>query len=433
MMFAQIANSATGLTYSTWYCGTSWPCTTSGTVLSTGTISSGDVNYNWGSGYVLDSGRNNYVVVKIEGYFVMPGTTGTSYSVTFTNQDDDGSRTIIGGTTVIDDWSGLHSASDRSGTITLVGGTTYSYSHMMSEWTGHAVLRQFWKIGSGTKTYMNFADDFTTTSGPVTSTTTGTSPGVTSGQTSRMSTSRTRATTASSGTNPDNSVYIDQAGTSNTIEITQSGSAGNHIRGIGVENSAITGDSNTIELKQGDDSAGGVNLIELMVDGDTNDIKLWQDRNDDGTKDTGASGDHIIQLDIDGNLNNIDVVQRSNVGSDGHYAGIDVVGNSNTIDLTQTSTYEKQLFLNITGNSNVLDLDQTANSKKFADITLTGNGHNITLKQRGVGEHNATINLTYGSSASTLNLDQNSSTDQTYSLEQTCYTIGGCSATVTQY
>jgi hypothetical protein len=430
MMFISIAQSATGLTYTTSYCGSSWPCSMTASALSTGTLSTGDVNLNWGSGAVLDSGRSDYVVVKLEGYFVMPGTLGTSYLVTFTNQDDDGSRTIIGGTTVVDDWSGLHAPADRSGSITLVGGTTYSYVRWNSEWGGGAVLRQFWKIGSGTTTYMNFADDFTTTSGPSTSTTTGTSSGISSTQSTKISTAASRASTASSGTNPDNSVYIDQAGDGNTINILQDGSTGNHIRGIGVERSVISGDSNNILIKQGSPTSWAPNLIELMLEGDSNDLDLFQDRNDDGTENY-SRGDHIIKLNVDGNLNAIEVIQRA-TGTAGHYADIDVTGNSSNFDVLQKDASEKQVFIDVTGNSNIIDVTQQHNSSKFLDITLNGNAHDVTVLQKGLGAHNATIDLTYGSASSTVDLTQQGDSNQSYSLTQTCYTAGGCSVSVTQ-
>jgi len=53
-------------------------------------------------------------------------------------------------------------------------------------------------------------------------------------------------------------------------------------------------------------------------------------------------------------------------------------------------------------------------------------------QRKGTGSHNATIILNNGSAPSTLDLTQSGSTSQSYSLEQTCYTLGGCSATVTQ-
>ena len=53
------------------------------------------------------------------------------------------------------------------------------------------------------------------------------------------------------------------------------------------------------------------------------------------------------------------------------------------------------------------------------------------VEQRGSGSHTATITL-QGNQPTTLNLIQNSVTNQSYSLTQTCVTVGGCSITVTQ-
>ena len=95
---------------------------------------------------MLDSNESNYVALKLEGYFIMPGTPGTTYTVHFRNQDDDGSITIIQGTEVINDWSGVHGAENRDGDIELIGGQTYSYTRFWSEQFYGAVLRQYWKI-----------------------------------------------------------------------------------------------------------------------------------------------------------------------------------------------------------------------------------------------------------------------------------------------
>ena len=76
----------------------------------------------------------------------MPGTAGAEYSVNFRNQDDDSSRTIIDGTTIIEDWSGLHGPANRDNSTKLVGGQTYRYERYWGERGGGAVLRQYWKI-----------------------------------------------------------------------------------------------------------------------------------------------------------------------------------------------------------------------------------------------------------------------------------------------
>src|SRR6056300_707862 len=52
------------------------------TVLSSGTISAPS-GYYWGTGYVLDSGRAEYVAVEVTGYITWPGTTGQETTVYF--------------------------------------------------------------------------------------------------------------------------------------------------------------------------------------------------------------------------------------------------------------------------------------------------------------------------------------------------------------
>jgi len=51
--------------------------------------------------------------------------------------------------------------------------------------------------------------------------------------------------------------------------------------------------------------------------------------------------------------------------------------------------------------------------------------------QKGTGAHTATITLT-GSQETLLNLLQQGSTNQTYSITQNCVTVGGCNVNVTQ-
>lgn len=308
--------------------------------------------------------------------------------------------------------------------------------------TSQTLYWQVWTTGSAGVSHYSIAEgdtilgcnfnNYCLAPAPETITTTGTSGGISGSQSTEITSARTRASTYNS--NSDNSVYIDQAGVNNTVTITQQGTAGNHIRGIdGASAGVITGDSNTIEIMQGSPNTTDPNLIELSVVGSTNDILLYQDRvNGTGAIDTVATGGHTISLDLFGDLNDIDVVQRNNTVNQGHYVGIDLIGDSNVIDVFQANDYSKKLFSTVTGNSNLINVIQKGDSSKYAEIELIGNGHSVDLTQQGLGNHDASISLTYGSASSSVTLDQNSSLDQSYSLEQTCYTIGGCSATVTQ-
>ena len=267
--------------------------------------------------------------------------------------------------------------------------------------------------------------------GPETTTTTGTSLGPTSTQATTKSDAGVRRDSYY-----DNGIYIDQAGSNNSITILQE-SENNQIRGIDQQKAQLWGNSNTYDIRQGAPTTTGINLIELMVDGDSNDLTLFQDRFDAGTADSSASGDNILRIDIDGNSNTVATNQRGETNAGGQFGEINITGDLNDVTMVQRSTLSETAFIDITGNSNVVDLLQqnTSNavgSTKFADIKLTGDGHTVNLTQDGTGGHQANIDLTYGSDPSTLNLNQLGSTSQSFSIEQTCYTAGGCSTTLTQ-
>lgn len=268
-------------------------------------------------------------------------------------------------------------------------------------------------------------------SSPTTSTTTGTSGGITSAQSSSKSSARTRSNSQS-----DNTVYIDQVGDNNTVTIEQDGTATNTIRGIyssGDDAGLIQGNSNTIEMRQGAATSTDSNLIEFKIIGSSNDVLLYQDRLDTGYEDTQAGGGHTIILDINGSTNDIDIIQRNNYSTNGgHFVDLEVIGSSNGIDLKQISDYSKDIFGKVTGSNNSVTVYQHEDSNKYLDFDLTGNGHTLDVEQTGTGAHNAEITLINGTAPSTVNLLQQGSTDQSYSLEQTCYTTGGCTVDVTQ-
>ena len=398
------------------------------------------------------SSRNNTVISLIENKFGGTLDLGSNVSggATYSTADntvntsisgtDDGGQYIYG-SSIANTSDGVWVAKSGGGAVIWM---MWRGSSLPSGYTGSVIvtfdINQFDDMYDTSETW-EFVDDVIyygingemESSGTTTTTTTGTSSGISGGQSTQVTTDRARAATIKSTSGAsDNSVYIEQAGDSNTVEILQDGSSGNHIRGIGQNMADITGDSNDLEIKQGAGTSGdGVNLIELMIDGDTNDLKLYQDRYDDGTADADPTGDHIIKLNVDGNLNDIEVIQRSN-GTDGHYADIDVTGNSSNFDILQKGQHEKQLFIDVTGNSNIIDVEQRDSTSKFADIKLTGDGHDVTVLQKGTGAHNATIDLTFGSGASTVDLTQQGTSNQSYSLEQICYNVSGCSTTVTQ-
>lgn len=231
-------------------------------------------------------------------------------------------------------------------------------------------------------------------------------------------------------------IYINQAGNTNAVTITQSGSAGNKIQGLnGSTSSSITGNSNNIDIKQGSSSSVSPNLIEYTILGGSNDIRLYQDRLDAGGQNTGSGGDHDIKLDVDGYTNDILIIQRSNAGGtvNGHLVNLEVTGDSNAIDLKQIRSHSKTIDGTITGDSNNVLVRQRGRKEKSLEFDLIGDGHDLDVTQAGEGNHSLDITLTYGSGSIDADVTQDSHTQNfSYTLEQTCYNPGGCGVSVTQ-
>ena len=85
-----LADGMSGLTYKAMYAGGQTPTRTESgrTVYATGTSS--QINYNWGTGYVM-GGPADGVIIHWTGFLKTPGTTG-NVGIYFYNSSDDGFR-----------------------------------------------------------------------------------------------------------------------------------------------------------------------------------------------------------------------------------------------------------------------------------------------------------------------------------------------------
>jgi hypothetical protein len=225
------------------------------------------------------------------------------------------------------------------------------------------------------------------------------------------STQQTTVTNTKNTTSTDNRIMINQSGGGIDLDITQDGN-NNLVIGTDLTNPAsITGDNNTVSITQNNDN----NVLGLDINGASNTLSITQDK------------DQRALVNIVGGSNqlNLDQLHLLNVGD--HFTSIDIQGSSNILDIDQKESGDKILFLDIDSSNNVTIL-QEGTGTHFLDIDLTNN-HTINITQDGTGDHSATIGLT--GNTSTLNLTQDSSTDQNYILEQNCTNVS-CSATVTQ-
>ena len=394
------ANAMADLTYNT-YAGTgarpSFPGNGGslyyGTVLSTGTVTS--LNYNWGSGVVLDSGRGSSVIVNFYGYITIPDTG--SQDIQFYLYADDGVYMKIDGTVVINDWNEQAPGTWNyvSADQTLTGGSTYYIDAWYYENGGGAAFKLYWDQ-SGSVALVPSSAYSTTEPTPT--------AGITSSQQTTVNTARAK-------TQDGNAIYITQSGVGIDLDIVQDGND-NLIIGKDLTSSgSIQGDYNEITLTQKNND----NVLGIDVDGDSNDVDVWQD--------TGQRA--IVEMTGDSNTLDLEQLHLSNSGE--HFARVEVNGNSNSVTIDQKETGDKVLFLDI-DSSNTVDIDQLGTGDHFLDVTLTDN-HTVTVVQDGSGTHNGYLDLS--GNPTTLDLTQDSSTGQNYHLQQSCATTT-CSVTVTQ-
>ena len=230
-------------------------------------------------------------------------------------------------------------------------------------------------------------------------------------QSAISSSQTTIVNTTKNTTSTDNRISITQSGGGLDLDITQDGN-NNLIIGTDLSNAgSITGDNNTVSITQNNDN----NVLGLGINGASNNVVVTQDKDQRGI------------LNIVGSSNQVNLNQIHLLNAGDHFSSIDIQGSSNILDIDQKESGDKIMFLDIDSSNNVTVL-QEGTGNHFLDIDLTNN-HTINITQDGTGDHDATVNLS--GNTSTVNLTQDSSTDQNYILEQNCANVS-CSATVTQ-
>lgn len=357
------------------------------TVRSTGISAS--INYPTGSFNgvnILGSGYGDRVIVKWVGYINIP-TSGTYY---FGANADDGFKILIDDTLVTDSWI------DSGGAFRSGAATTLSAG-------AHALTFWYYENGGGQMVVFQYSTNNTNwTVVPTTMLATDSTywapavPQYSSGITNAQQTRKNSETTQR------------QSQSGNEIQIEQ------------------IGDNNTITIRQGV-TLGAKNRIELYSNGDSNTYNLNQGYTTNGTA-VGDSGNHYLYLNVTGSNNNITKQQTGTT----NFVETTVSGNTNNLTNIQQGNSPKILFQNVNGNNNTVTTNQKDGGQHYLDINLTGNGHNVNATQEGAGNHAATIQFTNSGGASSLNLNQSGSTNQTYSINQSCTNPAGCSTTITQ-
>ena len=239
----------------------------------------------------------------------------------------------------------------------------------------------------------------------------------------------------------DNLISIDQvtSGNSNSITITVEGSDNKIDYSFG-------GASNNVTIDQkGDDAYVGYTATWGSgagwggdLDGDSNDMDIKQLCNQ-----LACEGDRF-EFHVAGNNNSIKIGQGYHVQADGtfqspdsveyggHNIRLDVHGSNNSFIGSQRAAGDNHSNItNIYGSYNDVYARQEYNSNKSIDLTISNSNNDVDIIQGGSASHSATISLS-GSYGTDLDVTQYSNTAQTYSLTQSCATVGGCSVSVTQ-
>lgn len=359
------------------------------TPLSSGTVTA--INHNWGSGAVLTSGRVDQVLVKYWGYIYVPGSG--SQAITFYNSSDDGFYLRVNNQLVINDWQEQgNNFYNGSGSITLTGGQYYPIEVWYYENGGGAVSQLYWTYSGQPIQIVPTTSYFLQLPAPQYSSS------ITSAQQTRKTTETVQRINQSG-----NEIYIEQVG-----------------------------DNNTFNIRQGV-TITGKNRIELHATGNTNNVNLNQGKNTDGTTPLADSNNHYLYMYYNGNQNTITTRQvDGTVNGVGHFNETTINGSSNAINLNQQGSGSKTLFLNVTGSNNNVTTDQKDTGQNYLDIRLNGNGHSVSALQQGTGSHAATIDLTNSGGAASLNMTQSGSTNQVYSIQQSCTNPAGCSTIINQ-
>jgi len=247
---------------------------------------------------------------------------------------------------------------------------------------------------------------------------------------------------------------------------------------------SVHADDNHIHVEQvngGDnmdlqiDQIGYDNMIKFSFDHQNNIMEFKQNGNNNyiGWTDTWGSG-YSWGGDLDGYNNEIEVRQKCSASScndndfgfhiwgnynqvvfgqgyeinnsltptwsydgtepGGNYVRLDIHGDYNDFKGSQkqdSDTIEHSMTWNIYGDYNDVFSKQLQNGDKTLTGTINNDYNEVSVVQKKTGAHTATINLS-GTEPTTLNLVQTGSIAQSYSLTQTCNTIGGCTVSVTQ-
>jgi hypothetical protein len=187
-------------------------------------------------------------------------------------------------------------------------------------------------------------------------------------------------------------VYIDQAGSGVTVNITQTGAG--HVVGKAANStdpSVINGNSINIDILQ--DGSNNVASIQLINSSDSTDID-YISRGDDNLINIGVNGGTGTKIAVtkDGDDNTVNVCKT--VLSGNCSAGIEVDDTDNTVNIegsrnTVNMALASANSVNVINvgqttisNDNTINLTQTNNAMNLVNVSVDGDNNTLTIVQQ---------------------------------------------------
>jgi len=333
------ADGMAGLNYTVYAAGGATPTmTTNRTVLATGVTTS--LDYNWGSGVVMNSGRSDGVIIHFTGNVLWPGVNGSgNKSITFYDRSDDGFYMTINNTLVINNWKEQGPANyNSSGTLSLTAGQVYAIDIWYYENGGGAVVQLNWNIGNGIVVIPTAnLGTLPTFFAPVLCCGGSSASFVANAiDVANLQTFINRSTA-------DSEVYIKQIGTSNTITVNQTGTKNNYAKYIG------NGSNNNVSINE---SA------------------------------TNSAASNYSTLNIVGNNNSTSIIQQ-NSGTGSKQVSSNIIGDNSSLIINQSGTGSQYIETTLNGNSKHVDISQVGAGNHMANVTLSGTPVDLSLTQSG--------------------------------------------------
>jgi hypothetical protein len=168
-------------------------------------------------------------------------------------------------------------------------------------------------------------------------------------------------------TTADSQVFIEQIGTGNTIDVTQSGTRQNYLKYYG------NGSNNNVTVQQSGNASTAVNYADLTVNGNSNTLNVTQQS---------TGGGKGVFVTVNNNSNIINITQKD---SGSHYLDLTLSGGNKTVDVLQQGSAGHMASINLSGNPTSLNLTQSGSTQNFYSIThncaTAGGCAPITVKQ----------------------------------------------------